>query len=157
MDSLVTALKDPQLCGGAARVLAQVGGIHALGALQDALKEQNSCAPLITEALALIDDRRSVEILIDSYFNGDDTMRQVAAKTIREMDWQPDKDETGALYCIIKRDWSACATIGAPAVNPLIGVLKDKDDALRMGAADALEQIGSPAVKPLINVLWLQE
>jgi HEAT repeat protein len=157
MDSLVAALKDPQVCGGAARALAQVGGIHALGPLSEAIKEDTRCAPIITEALGLIDDRRSVEILIESYYNGDDQMRQTATKTIREMDWQPDRDETGALYCIIKRDWDACADIGAPAVNPLITVLRDKDETLRMGAADALEKIGSPAVKPLIAALLLQE
>jgi HEAT repeat protein len=157
MDSLVAALKDPQLCGGAARALAQVGGIHALGALSEALKEDTKCAPAITEALGLIDDQRAVEMLIESYFHGDDTMRQAASKTIREMSWQPDKNETGALYCIIKRDWDACAAIGGPAVHPLISVLTDKDETIRMGAADALEKIGSPAVKPLIAALILKE
>jgi len=48
----------------------------------------------------------------------------------------------------------ALIRIGAPAVEPLIQALKDKDPVIRFGAADALGEIGDRrAVGPLIEAL----
>jgi len=48
----------------------------------------------------------------------------------------------------------ALIRIGAPAVEPLIQALKDKDPVIRFGAADALGGIGDKrAVEPLIEAL----
>jgi len=49
---------------------------------------------------------------------------------------------------------AALLRIGAPAVEPLIQALKDKDPVIRFGAADALGGIGDRrAVGPLIEAL----
>lgn len=45
------------------------------------------------------------------------------------------------------------ADVGAPAVEPLIAALKDKDQSVRSGAADALGKIGDPADSPLLAAL----
>ena len=74
--------------------------------------------------------------------------------------WKPDMSEAGVFYWIVKGDLSECVKIGAPAVEPLIAALKDKNNYVHREAAEALGKIGdSRAVEPLIAALkdWDQD
>jgi HEAT repeat protein len=136
--------------------------IEALGRIGDA----RSVGPLITvlgnlpshqretaaEALGRIGDARAVEPLIAALKDVD--VRQAAAGALDDIGWQPGQDADGAVYWIAKAQWDKCVAIGAPAVQPLTAVLKDKDDEVRWAAAKALLQIGDTrAVGPLIAAL----
>ena len=78
-----------------------------------------------------------------------------AVKDLEKMGWQPDRGEDGARYWIIKQKWDKCASIGAPAVGPLVTALGCHDLMVknRRGVINALAKIGPPAVVPLIEAL----
>jgi len=101
--------------------------------------------------------KRNVKKLIKVLgFNEKASVRQEAAEALASLGWTPDKDSTGALFWIGRRQWDKCAGIGEPAVEPLIFVLEDKEsnDSMRNGAASALGQIGDArAVEPLCAAL----
>jgi len=83
-------------------------------------------------------------------------LRQTAAKALDTLNWQPGRDQIGALYWIGKREWDKCIDIGESAVEPLVAVLLNVNsvEKLRQDAAQALGQIGdSRAVEPLIVAL----
>jgi HEAT repeat protein len=102
--------------------------------------------------LGMIRDTRAVEPLItllrDKFLAGD------AAKTLNLLGWKPSKDANGAAYYIALEKWDQCVKIGAPAVKPLISILKDNlYEETSEAAARSLIRIGSPAVDELITVL----
>ena len=109
---------------------------------------------LAAEALGLIGGRRAVEPLIAAIRDKDDGVRKAADKALSMIGWQPGMDELAAAYWIAKGQVARCAAIGAPAVEPLIAALRDKNGWTRRDAAEALGQIGDRrAVEPLIAAL----
>jgi HEAT repeat protein len=153
---LATALQDDdlQIRLGAATLLSQFG-TQAVPALIGAL--QNGDLPLRCEAaksLGSIGDARAVQPLIITLNVQDFNLRQAAEAALDRIDWNPGKDEAGAAYWIARGKWERCVEIGAPAVELLIGKLKDPKYQVRFGAIEALGQIGDPrAVPPLIDAL----
>ena len=139
----------------AANVLAKFG-TAAVDPLIQALALRNKHTfDVAAEALGMIGDTRAVEPLIVALMDQDENVRQAAAKALHWLNWQPDRSEIGASYWITKRQWDKCVEIGPPAVEPLIGTLKNaKDRDVREAAAEALGQIGdSRAVGPLTKAL----
>ena len=65
-------------------------------------------------------------------------MNWSAARALDQLDWKPARSDAGARYWIAKGEWEKCIDIGAPAVEPLIAVLKDKDVNVRKSAAEAV-------------------
>ena len=106
------------------------------------------------DALGQIGDARAAEplvaVLVES---SSQQLRQAAAKALAKLGWQPERDQTGALYWVTRREWQRCAEIGAPAVEPLASALRQKSKDTSTGAADALAQIGAPAVEALLLAL----
>ena len=98
----------------------------------------------------------AVEPLIAALKNEEWDVRQVAAYALGEI---KDPRAVEPLIAALKdAGWSvrpaaaeALVKIGAPAMEPLIAALKDKD--VRASATEALVKIGAPAVEPLIAAL----
>jgi HEAT repeat protein len=112
----------------AAVSLGRVGDPRAVEPLCEALKDEYVVVRIkAVEALVKIGDPRAVYPLL---------------KAIPEMNKEGKEMIFGAI-----------ASIGEPAVNPLIVALKDEDFGVRMDAGIALGMIGEPAVEPLIGVL----
>ena len=139
-----------------ARALGNIGApaVEALIAAFNASKSQVREA--VTIALVLTGDARAMEPFIavvkDSKWDGGD--RYAAARALDELNWKPGQDETALRYWMAKSEWSKCAEIGAPAVEPLIAALKDSYFGVRRGAASALGKIGDArAVEPLVAIL----
>jgi HEAT repeat protein len=101
--------------------------------------------------------------LISALKSKDWNMRTAAVKMLDELNWKPTQQEDVVWYCIAKKDWEKCVTLGAVAVEPLISVLKeieteqnwvDVRDAHK-GAAWALGKLRDPrAVESLISMLF---
>jgi HEAT repeat protein len=147
--------EDTTVRSAAAEALGQIGDVEAAEPLIAALKDIDKLVRLrAAQALGRIGNERAVKPLIAALRDDDRLMREAAAEALEHLDWQPDKSEAGADYWIVKRQWAKCAKIGAPAVEPLIAVLKDGDDNVRRGVAKALGKTGDPrAVEPLIAAL----
>jgi HEAT repeat protein len=73
---------------------------------------------------------------------------------LEKIGWQPGRDESGALYWILKDEWAKCTEIGALAVGLLLSALNDSNWDVRQNAAKALGTIGDArAIEPLITGL----
>ena len=81
---------------------------------------------------------------------GDQDMRAAAVEALDRLGWHPEQGDLGARYWAAKGEWGRCVEIGAPAVEPLIGALADRDEGVRRAAVQALAEIGAPAVEPVI-------
>jgi HEAT repeat protein len=105
-------------------------------------------------ALGKIGDGRAVEPLIAALGDTDSDVRKKAAEALEQLNWQPEPNETGAVYWIIKGRWNKCVQLATVAVQPLIAALGDTAWRVREKAAYALGKIGDGrAVEPLIAVL----
>ncbi len=84
----------------------------------------------------------------------DKPMHEGAIFALEALGWRPGQDRAAAAYWIIKKDWSKCVGIGAPALEPLIVALQDGDKEVRAAAAKALGDLKDPrAIEPLIAAL----
>ncbi len=81
------------------------------------------------------------------------TLRALVFRALEAMGWQPDASHLGAACHIAQGNWARCIDIGAPAVEPLIAVLREPEDDLRTAARNTLVAIGAPAVPDLIDAL----
>jgi len=163
---LINALKindynDDFRCA-VAIALGQIGDRRAVEALIANLNSsymtiRRDCA----EALGKIGDERSVEALAAKLIDTHPEVKQSAASALEKLNYEPEDPKQKAIYLIAKDfygygsyTYEKLVEIGAPAVEPLIKVLGDRDLYARKHAANALGQIGdSRAVVPLINCL----
>jgi HEAT repeat protein len=135
--------------------LGRIGDARAVEPLVPVLKDKS---PYMRETaartLGLIGDARAVEPLLTTLTDENDAVREAALGALNNIEWQPDQSEEAAAYWIAARQWDRCADLGAPAVEPLLAALKDKDEQVREGAAGALGRIGHPSVvEPLLAAL----
>ena len=120
-----------------------------IAALKDSDKDVRRQAAI---ALGEIKDTRAVEPLVAALM--DVSVCEAAADALDKIGWQPGQDENSAAYWVFRQEWNKCIEIGAPAVEPLIAILKDSDKEVRGAAASALGQIGDVrAVEPLAKAL----
>jgi HEAT repeat protein len=155
VEPLIAALegREWQVQEGAAKALGKIGDARVVGPLIAVLEKVPApfVRKAVAQALGHLGDEQAVEPLITVLQSADKDVRRAAAEALEKIGWQPDRSEKGAIYWIARRQWDRCAELGAPAVEPLIGALKDKST--RKTAAVAMEKIGAPAVEPLIDAL----
>ena len=87
-------------------------------------------------------------------YHNDWNTRQSAAKALTAIGWEPINGD-GIYYLIALNDWNKLIHIGAPSVEPLIQVLKDKDIFdLHRESIKALGAIKDKrTIEPLIELL----
>ncbi len=158
-EPLMAILKDQDhlLKWYAAEALGQIRDTRAVEPLIATLggSYNENLYKYAAEALGKIRDTRAVKPLVDSLNSTTGDARMAVAVALDKLGWQPDKDETGAVYWIAKGQWDKCVEIGPLAVPKIIGYLKyDEDYEVRRAAADALGTIGDTrAVDTLIAAL----
>jgi len=157
--------KDVRRAG--AWALGRIGDAQAFEPLAEALKDEDAGVRLrAVWALGQIGDRRAVGPL-GGALNDEDTsvrLRGVwALAQVRDADAEVATALTRALTGengVVKQTIAILVLIGEPAVEPLIGALKDENMHVRRGAAEVLGRIkDARAVEPLIHALrdqfWL--
>ncbi len=158
IEPLIKALNDDAefIRVRAAEALGRMGNKNGVEALIGIVKDGSS-GPLFEamEALGDMGDTRAVEHVMVVLEHESDQYRMKAAEVLDKLGWQPRDERERATYLVAKQDWGECATIGEPALRPLIAVLRyDNPSAYRArsGAAEALGKIGDPrAVEPLVR------
>lgn len=133
--------------------LAQFGA-RAVAPLVSALRDDD---PFIrahaADVLGRIGDQRATALLIPALQDQEGVVRKAAAAGLGELGWVPQGADNKAVYLVAGQQWDACFELGAPAVDSLIGALRDPQWDVRQSAAAVLVKIGEPAVEPLILAL----
>jgi HEAT repeat protein len=163
VEPLVAALQDldRQVRLAAAEALGRFGDLRALGPLLDLLREQATDVQQRLRAIATlgkIGDSRAVELLLEALRDGDQTVRDAAARALGTI--QDGRGVTPLMQALKVEDVTVgahaaetLAKLGPPAVMPLLSALRDHDRRVRSRAADALAKIGAVALEPLLGAL----
>jgi HEAT repeat protein len=156
VEPLIAALGDEysDVREAAASALVKIG-TPAVDPLIAALGDEDwRVRAAAASALGKIGDKRAVEPLIAALRDGDSDVREAAAEGLDKLGWKPKDEKEKAIYLVAKKKWDDCVKIGTPAVEPLIGVLRDEGWTVRKAAASALGKIGDKrAVEALIAAL----
>jgi HEAT repeat protein len=145
VEPLSATLKDPEwhVRENAADALGEIGDARAVQPLIAALSEVESHIVLAAGNAVGNIGVPALESLI--------YVRKSFVDALDKLGWQPDQGTAGAAYQIARNNWERCVQIGAPAVEPLIAALKDRNSGVRKLACEALGKIGDArAVEPLI-------
>lgn len=144
--------KDVAVRKAAATALGEIGDVQAVRPLVGTLKDTDrDVCQVAAEALGKIGDAQAVEPLVAML--GNKSIRQVAAQALAQLNWQPDRNEVGAIYWIAQDKWDKCAEIGVPAVAPLLGAIVDNYHRAHSHVVGALGKIGAAAADPLTAAL----
>jgi HEAT repeat protein len=147
-----------QVRDSAADALGQIGDARAVTTLVAALDDGTwGTRSAAGDALARI-GRAAIAPLTAVLKDRNWVVRHRAADALDAIGWRPGHDEIGTIYWTVKGNWDECVQIGAPAVAPLIAMLKDILAGPRAGAAETLGRIGDRrAVESLIASLKDEE
>jgi HEAT repeat protein len=157
VEQLIVALKDRDVClrTSAAWVLGRLGDKRAVEPLVAALGDARVTGDgwggrvqpaLAAVALGRLGDKRAVKPLIDALKHYPPSLKI------------PGRIDLVAFARLARRGAAkildALVDVGPPAVEPLIGVLKDENALVRSFAAEGLGELGDKrAVQPLVAVL----
>ncbi len=144
---------DVPIRWGAAHALGELGDARAVDPLIAALKDAE-VRKAAAEALGKIGDVRALKPLLATLRDSDLDVREAVVEALDQIGYKPGKYENAAWYWIAKKEWDQCVALGAPALKPLLAVLKDSDLDVRKAAAYALGKIGDArAVESLVVAL----
>lgn len=141
-EKLIDALKhkDCDVRKEAAEALGVIGDKRAIEPLIEGLRDEDELVrERIAEALGNIGDTRAIKPLVQTYRHHrrglDWIVVWAAADALHKLGWKP-KDNSGKVrYLINKRKWDEVASLGKPAIGPLLNVLTCEELITMHGAA----------------------
>jgi HEAT repeat protein len=155
--------KDPSVRSLAATALGQTHDARAVTPLiahmaelagKDTTDEENSAGVNVHDSLrnALADlGEPAIKPLLECLKDKDVHVQEDAADVLNQLHYLPSDPNAKVTFFILLQSWDKLVELGAPAVAPLLGCLKDEDYNRRQGAALALGELGDKrAVDPLI-------
>jgi HEAT repeat protein len=158
--------KDPSVRSLAATALGQTHDARAVAPLiahlvelsgKDTTDEENSAGVNVHDSLrdALVAlGKPVIKPLTENLKDKNVHVREDAADVLNQLHYLPPDPDAKITFLILLQSWDKLVELGAPAVAPLLGCLKDEDAGRRQGAAQALGELGDKrAVDPLIACL----
>ncbi|MDG6256023.1 MAG: HEAT repeat domain-containing protein [Methanomicrobiaceae archaeon] len=141
---------DPGTRAAIIRTLADIRDAQALpvliGLLEDA---ETAIRAAAIEALGAMGDGRAVPALEPLLQDPYPQVRMEAAWALDRLGWRPADPPQAAAYLVALEQWNRLAEMGAPAVQPLIGALRQDHSGVRAGAVEALRTMGAPGREAL--------
>jgi HEAT repeat protein len=138
----------------------RLGVIGALAEIKDARAVSSLCAMLhdpgseirwqAAIALGEIGDPQATISLLESLRDPDKYVRYGSAISLLKVGYKPSTDAEWTWYFIGIQDWKKVITLGKPALQALISVLKDTDSQVRVQAIRALGDIGDRDAGPAL-------
>jgi HEAT repeat protein len=158
--------KDPSVGSLAAAALGQLHDSRAIAPLiahmeelsgKDPTDEESSAGVNVHDSLrdALAElGKPAIKPLAEYLKDKNVHVQEDAAMILDKLHYLPPDTEGKAAFFVLLQSWDQLVGLGAPAVPPLLGCLKDEDAGRRQGAAEALGELGDKrAVDPLIACL----
>lgn len=152
------ATKAVLRCLGDPKTTVRLGALDALAGIRDA-----SCTDAVIDTLAQdpnaevrwaaaialgqIGDPRGIPSLVKNLANPDKFIRFGAARSLKDLGWDPGTPEERAALCFAFQEWADLRAIGRPAVPLLIHALSDHDRDVRRHAVSLLGEMRAPEVR----------
>ncbi|MCI0392610.1 MAG: HEAT repeat domain-containing protein [Acidobacteria bacterium] len=76
-------------------------------------------------ALGEIGDKRAVGALVEALANEEWCIRDAAAQSLKKLGWQPTDDIQRSLQIVALRDWAQAIRLGPVAIEPLVRAYRD--------------------------------
>ncbi|NSW54186.1 MAG: HEAT repeat domain-containing protein [Anaerolineae bacterium] len=129
------------------RALGAIGA-EAIPALAEQLESENEV--LVERTMNTLQRLGSaVNPAMLTLLRAPDTLpRARAMEMLRRLGWEAETPEDAAYAAIAQRQWQVCIELGPPARPPLLRALRFWDYALRLSAAQTLDQLGGPPQDP---------
>jgi HEAT repeat protein len=151
--ALIAALGNDAVQAGAAATLVRMGEPAVPPLITALARGDDEVRFGALYALREIGDA-TVPFLVEVLDAPDGEIRRSAASVLREIGWKPVDDDAAIRYFIAGEAWLDAAEYGGRAVDPLIRILRSPDRDAWWNAARTLGEIGAPAVDPLIGLLY---
>ncbi|MGD8567873.1 MAG: HEAT repeat domain-containing protein [Gammaproteobacteria bacterium] len=98
--------------------------------------------------------KNAIEPLVAALNGHNPDIRRRASQLLTVLKWEPADDEAKGSFCVARKDWEKCVSLGKAAIPALIHELQSDQWRDRMNAADTLAKIHDPeAISALINAL----
>ncbi|RPJ53873.1 MAG: HEAT repeat domain-containing protein [Methanobacteriota archaeon] len=142
--ALASGDRDVQL--GAIGALGEIKNPDAVPALIERLVDP-SIEVRWAAAIALgeIGDTRATPGLIGNLADPDKYVRYGAAIALEKLGWVPVEPIEASHLAIARQDWETLVRIGAPSVQPLVQLMRDRQSEVRVKALECLGKIGDPS------------
>jgi len=150
---LISALKtkNKTVKLGILGALTEIKSPETIGPLIATLSDENSEVRWQAAiALGEIGDFAAVEPLESSMSDPDKYVRYGAAISLSKIGWKPENLKERAYYFAAMQEWKAVKDIGKPAVPVLVEMLRDRDIAVRIKAAELLGFTGDKGATPAL-------
>lgn len=155
--SLVEGLgdADSDIRSSAAAALGELGDARAIDPLVTlVLVEQNlTTFQAATGALKKLDQQRVTGALLKGLDDDETSIRQAAARALREVAWEHLDGPQKARLAIAQNDWAEAASLGPAAIEPLRAALTERTGRCGAGAANALGRIGTTEAIDVLSSL----
>lgn len=132
---------------GIVEALAEIRDPRSTQPLIDLLgrDEKTEVRFVVAIALGEIGDERALWPLRGALRDTDKYVRYGAALALEKLGWMPGDPIEAAHLAIARQDWETLVRIGAPAVQPLVQVMRDRNSDVRVKALECLGEIGDPS------------
>lgn len=150
---LISALKtkNKTVKLGVLGALTEIKSSETIGPLIATLSDENSEVRWQAAiALGEIGDSAAIEPLESSMSDPDKYVRYGAAISLSKIGWKPENLKERAYYFAAMQEWKAVKDIGKPAVPVLVGLLRDRDIAVRIKAAELIGFTGEKGATPAL-------
>jgi HEAT repeat protein len=98
--------------------------------------------------------KNAIEPLVVALNGHNPEIRRQASGLLTTLKWEPANDQAKGSFCVARKDWENCVSIGKAAIPALIHELQSDQWRDRTNAADTLAKIHDPeAISALINAL----
>jgi hypothetical protein len=125
----------------AACALGRLKDARAINPLIACLQDKN-IRKYSSWALGNIGDKKAIAPLLLVLTDASSLGREEAAQALNKLGWEPTNEREKAYSLAAKRDWDGCVDLGSPAIEPLVHILNDGSDNVRIGAAETLARLG---------------
>src|SRR5690348_10911563 len=157
VEPLLFALKDREIevRSAAARGLGRFQDRRAVEPLVQMLRDRAPQArAAAAEALGQLGDTRAIGWLVHLLRDAEPAVRSRASMSLRHLGWQPDNDTERAFHLMATGTLRQVAALGAEAIEPLVGLLRDGLPDKQLEAVKAMGEMDDRnIIKPLLEAL----
>jgi len=104
-------------------------------------------------ALGTVGNTMAIEPLLKTLNDPAMYIRKEAALSLTKLGWKPENQMNEILYLIALRKWDELKKKGKPAIEPLIKIMGDKDNQVRINVMKVLKTMGKKALPNLIEAV----